>query len=186
MFLLTTNQPAKVRCVRSRRHSRYCPRRYNPATDSTGTFHGTAPHSLEARSTSKSKSRDILSVHCVLTTDHSGTFFVFVFLFSCFSFLVILVLLASKKVFLFLRFFFLVFFRFFTPHRTALLSTLLNELDRLMDTATLHGASRDRKNHSGPRAQRVPGSFSVKTSSSDLTIVRSTGSHLEHKLCALF
>ena len=50
---------------RSRRHSRYCPRRYNPAADSAGNFHGMAPHSLEARSTSTSKSRDILSVHCV-------------------------------------------------------------------------------------------------------------------------
>ena len=50
---------SQVRCVRSRRHSRYCPRRYNPATDSTSTFHGMAPHSPEARSTSTSTSRDI-------------------------------------------------------------------------------------------------------------------------------
>ena len=89
VFPLTTNQPAKVRCVCSRRHSRYCPRRYNPATESTGTFHGTAPHSLEERPTSTSKSRDILSVHCVLTTDHSATFFVFVLFFRVFRFKVI-------------------------------------------------------------------------------------------------
>ena len=37
----------QVPCVRSRRHSRHCPRRYNPATDSTSTFHGMAPHSLK-------------------------------------------------------------------------------------------------------------------------------------------
>ena len=39
-------------CVLSRRHSRYCPRRCNPATGSARTFHGMVLHSLEARSTS--------------------------------------------------------------------------------------------------------------------------------------
>ena len=64
---------SQVRCARSRHHFRRCPRRYNAPADSTSTFHDMAPHSLEARSTSTTASRDILRtppVHRSLKPSH--------------------------------------------------------------------------------------------------------------------
>ena len=108
VFPLTTNQPAKVRCVRSR-HSRYCPRRYNPAT----TFHAWHlipskhdPHPRQSHETS-----------CLFSVfDHRPfwNIFYFVLFFFRVFFVFKLKLFFLLKSF-FLRFF-LVFSRFFTPH----------------------------------------------------------------------